>query len=140
MELKGKAMGTTFAFAALGMTIAPVVGGVLTQYLSWNWIFYINIPIGIFAILLGCKGHPGIGVSRKPAPGFDRAGAVLIGLGLAYPALCPVGRAVGRVDRSGDPRMPGRRDLSRFAPSSGANLPLPTRCSTCASYSREISS
>jgi len=80
-ELKGKAMGTTFAFAALGMTIAPVVGGVLTQYLSWNWIFYINIPIGIVAVLLGLKVIPP-GVSRKLAHGFDRAGAVLICLGL----------------------------------------------------------
>ena len=80
-ELKGNAMGTTFAVAALGMTIAPVVGGVLTQYLTWNWIFYINIPIGIAAILLGLKVIPA-GVSRKPVHGFDRAGAVFIGLGL----------------------------------------------------------
>jgi EmrB/QacA subfamily drug resistance transporter len=82
MELKGKAMGTTFAFAALGMTIAPVAGGVLTQYLSWNWIFYINIPIGIIAVFLGSKVIPA-GESRKLAPGFDRTGAVLIGIGLA---------------------------------------------------------
>jgi EmrB/QacA subfamily drug resistance transporter len=80
-ELKGKAMGTTFAFAALGMTIAPVVGGVLTQYLSWNWIFYINVPIGIVAVLLGLNVIPQ-GVSRNLAQGFDYAGAVLIGLGL----------------------------------------------------------
>lgn len=80
-ELKGKAMGTTFAFAALGMTIAPVVGGVLTQYLSWNWIFYINIPIGIAAVLLGLKVIPA-GETVNPVHGFDRAGAVFIGLGL----------------------------------------------------------
>lgn len=80
-ELKGKAMGTTFAFAALGMTIAPVVGGVLTQYLSWNWIFYINVPIGVVAVLLGLNVIPA-GVSRDLAQGFDYAGAVLIGLGL----------------------------------------------------------
>jgi len=82
MKLKGRAMGTSFAFAALGMTIAPVIGGLLTQYLSWNWIFYINIPIGIFAILLGAKVIPA-SEGRPRAPGFDRAGAVLIGIGLA---------------------------------------------------------
>lgn len=82
LELKGKAMGTTFAFAALGMTIAPVAGGVLTQYLSWNWIFYINLPIGIAAILLGSKVIPA-DADKKLPPGFDRAGAILIGLGLA---------------------------------------------------------
>lgn len=82
MKLKGRAMGTSFAFAALGMTIAPVIGGLLTQYLSWNWIFYINIPIGIFAILLGAKVIP-VSDGRPRPPGFDRAGAVLIGIGLA---------------------------------------------------------
>lgn len=82
MEMKGKAMGTTFAFAALGMTTAPVVGGFLTQYLSWSWIFYINIPIGIFALLLGAKVIPAT-EGKKPVHGFDRAGAVLIFAGLA---------------------------------------------------------
>ena len=82
LQMKGRAMGTSFAFAALGMTIAPVVGGVLTQYLSWNWIFYINLPIGIAAVLLGAKVIPADAGKTLP-PGFDRAGAVLIGLGLA---------------------------------------------------------
>nr|WP_320160481.1 MFS transporter [uncultured Methanoregula sp.] len=84
MELKGRAMGTTFAFAALGMTLAPVIGGVLTQYLSWNWIFYINIPIGIFALLLGAKVIPVPADKKQPAHGFDIAGAVFIGTGLAF--------------------------------------------------------
>ncbi|MEN6609348.1 MAG: MFS transporter [Methanoregulaceae archaeon] len=82
LELKGKAMGTTFAFAALGMTLAPMVGGILTQYLSWNWIFYINIPIGMFALLLGEKVIPS-GEQKKMVPGFDRAGAIFIAAGLA---------------------------------------------------------
>ncbi len=82
LEMKGKAMGTSFAFAALGMTIAPVAGGLLTQYLSWNWIFYINVPIGIFAVLLGAKVIPAT-EGRLLARGFDRAGALLIGIGLA---------------------------------------------------------
>ncbi|MDD1686386.1 MFS transporter [Methanoregula sp.] len=82
LALKGKAMGTSFAFAALGMTLAPVVGGLLTQYLSWNWIFYINIPIGIVALLIGAKVIPAM-ESKPLAPGFDRAGALLIAVGLA---------------------------------------------------------
>lgn len=82
MALKSKAMGTTFAFAALGMTLAPVAGGLLTQYLSWNWIFYINLPIGIVALLLGSRVIPET-EKRSPETGFDRAGAVLIGTGLA---------------------------------------------------------
>ena len=61
--------------------VGPAIGGVLCQYLSWNWIFFINIPAGIVAILLGAKVIPVTGVKRTG--GFDRAGATLIFVGLA---------------------------------------------------------
>jgi EmrB/QacA subfamily drug resistance transporter len=82
MEMKGKAMGTIFTFAFLAMTIAPIIGGILTQYLSWSWIFYINIPVGFVAILLGIKAIP-TKETKKWAPGFDIAGSVLICIGLS---------------------------------------------------------
>lgn len=82
MEMKGRAMGTIFTFAFLAMTIAPIIGGILTQYLSWSWIFYINIPVGIVAIILGAKVIP-IKETKKWAPGFDIAGSVLICIGLS---------------------------------------------------------
>ena len=47
MEQKGKAMGIVLTFAALGTAIGPTIGGILTQFLSWNWIFFINVPVGI---------------------------------------------------------------------------------------------
>jgi len=75
-------MGTVFTFAFLAMTIAPIIGGLLTQYLSWSWIFYINIPVGIIAILLGAKVIPAR-ETKKWVPGFDIAGSVLICIGLA---------------------------------------------------------
>lgn len=82
MELKGKAMGTIFTIQALGGAIGPTLGGFLTQHLSWSWIFFINIPIGIGAILLGSRVIPES--TAKPwRPGFDRTGAVLIFFGLA---------------------------------------------------------
>jgi MFS family permease len=42
MERKGKAMGVIMTVAALGTAIGPTIGGILTQYLSWHWIFYIR--------------------------------------------------------------------------------------------------
>lgn len=68
MKLKGKAMGTVFTMQAFGAAIGPTIGGILTQYLSWNWIFFINIPIGIAAILLGKKVIPEMAV-KNGGPG-----------------------------------------------------------------------
>lgn len=82
MEQKGKAMGIIMTFAALGTALGPTIGGVLTQYLSWHWIFFINVPVGIFAVLLGMKVIPE-SVRHESLTGFDRAGAVLVFAGLA---------------------------------------------------------
>ena len=82
MVQKGKAMGIVMTLAALGTAIGPTIGGVLTQYLSWHWIFFINVPVGIVAILLGLKVIPAAMSHEQPA-GFDKAGALLIFTGLA---------------------------------------------------------
>jgi EmrB/QacA subfamily drug resistance transporter len=82
MDLKGKAMGIVMTLAALGTAIGPVIGGFLTQYLSWHWIFFINIPVGILAVLLGIRVIPGTHAPGK-LEGFDKQGAALIFTGLA---------------------------------------------------------
>ena len=82
MKQKGKAMGIIMTVAALGTAIGPSIGGVLTQFLSWHWIFFINVPVGIIAILLGTKVIPASTPHHQPA-GFDKAGAFLIFIGLA---------------------------------------------------------
>ena len=82
MKQKGKAMGIIMTLAALGMAIGPTIGGVLTQYLSWHWIFFINVPVGIIAILLGAKVIPST-TPHEQSAGFDKAGALLIFTGLA---------------------------------------------------------
>jgi EmrB/QacA subfamily drug resistance transporter len=82
MKQKGKAMGIIMTLAALGTAIGPTVGGILTQYLSWHWIFFINVPVGIIAILLGAKVIPVTTPHAMPA-GFDKTGALLIFTGLA---------------------------------------------------------
>ena len=82
MDKRGNAMGIIMTVAALGMAIGPTIGGVLTQYLSWHWIFFINVPVGIVAVLLGAKVIPASGAGQNSA-GFDKSGAVLIFSGLA---------------------------------------------------------
>jgi EmrB/QacA subfamily drug resistance transporter len=82
MDQKGKAMGVIMTMAALGTALGPSIGGILTQFLSWHWIFFINIPVGIIAVLLGAKVIPEAATKGSMA-GFDRTGAGLIFVGLA---------------------------------------------------------
>lgn len=81
-DKKAKAMSIVTLFAALGTATGPTIGGILTQYLSWHWIFLVNVPIGIFALLLGAKVIPES--QPQAASGtFDKAGSGLVFVGLA---------------------------------------------------------
>jgi EmrB/QacA subfamily drug resistance transporter len=73
---RGTAMGVYAFVASSGGAIGLLVGGVLTEALSWHWIFFINIPIGVLALLLGLvliDDSPGLGFQH----GIDVLGAVL---------------------------------------------------------------
>ncbi len=51
-EKAGLAGGIIIGAAGLGNAIGPLIGGVLTDALSWRWIFFLNVPISIFAVLV----------------------------------------------------------------------------------------
>jgi EmrB/QacA subfamily drug resistance transporter len=48
---RGTAIGIWAGISALALAIGPLVGGLITEHINWNWIFYINVPIGVIAIL-----------------------------------------------------------------------------------------
>ncbi|MDI3341230.1 MAG: MFS transporter [Sphaerobacter sp.] len=48
---RGKALGLNAVSVAIGLSLGPALGGALTEFASWRWIFYINLPVGVFAIL-----------------------------------------------------------------------------------------
>jgi len=67
--------------ALIGPTMGPLVGGFLTTYVSWRWIFYINIPIGLVGITLAMRY---ISTEKMPMPPrFDFTGFAICGVALA---------------------------------------------------------
>jgi EmrB/QacA subfamily drug resistance transporter len=78
---QAKALGVYGFVASAGGSIGLLSGGVLTDLISWHWIFFINLPIGIVTGLLALRliePRPGIGL----AAGADLRGAVLLTSGL----------------------------------------------------------
>ncbi|MEU4833333.1 MFS transporter [Streptosporangium sp. NPDC023615] len=76
-----RAIGFFSFTGAAGASIGQVLGGVLTDALSWHWIFFINLPIGLATIALAIRALPherGIGF----AAGADALGALLVTAGL----------------------------------------------------------
>ncbi len=49
---RGLAIGIWAGVSGMALAIGPLVGGLLTQYVHWSWIFFINVPIGIIAIVV----------------------------------------------------------------------------------------
>ncbi|MGH3733748.1 MAG: MFS transporter [Acidimicrobiales bacterium] len=78
---RAKAMSAYMFVAVGGGSIGLLVGGILTQAVSWHWIFVINVPIGIATFVLGSfliKENPGLGVRE----GIDLKGSLLMTVSL----------------------------------------------------------
>lgn len=74
---KARAIGVYAFVASVGGAIGLLVGGTLTEAISWHWIFFINIPIGIAALVLSTiiiREHEGSGLRQ----GVDVLGALLV--------------------------------------------------------------
>ena len=129
------ALGIYGAASGSGAAVGVLLGGLLTSYLSWSWIFFINVPVGIAAALLAPvllrESRPDLGHRH-----FDFMGAATVtgGLMLLVVRAHPrherrLGHAarrsslLGGVDRT-DRRVPRRRAAFAVAAASAADLPL----------------
>jgi EmrB/QacA subfamily drug resistance transporter len=75
-----KALGVWGAIAAGGAAFGLLLGGILVDTLSWEWIFFVNVPVGIVTVILSAR-H--VRESRSEGAGsFDVLGAVLVTSGL----------------------------------------------------------
>lgn len=79
---RGKALGISATFLALGTMLGPPLGGFIVSHLKWNYIFLINVPIGITAIIIGMKMIPGKLNEKKEE--IDFLGAVIFGASVIF--------------------------------------------------------
>ncbi len=84
---RGLALGLNAVVVSLGVALGPTIGGIITQYLSWRWIFYVNVPICLLVLAAAFSFYQ----EHRPAPNihghFDPLGAVLLAFGFAAVTL-----------------------------------------------------
>lgn len=78
-DRRGAAMGLWGATAGMATLVGPILGGVLVDGLGWEWIFFINVPIGIVGFILAWRFVPSL--TTHPHR-FDVPGVVLSAVGL----------------------------------------------------------
>ena len=86
-HLRGRAFGLNMMATYLGLTLGPLVGGVIVTHASWRWIFAINVPIAILTLIAGWglvraegKAELGTNRSRVDLPGTALLAAALVAL------------------------------------------------------------
>src|SRR5260370_12396874 len=85
--IRGQAIGTWSAFAALGAALGAVIGGSVVE-LSWRWVFWISLPVGLAAVLLATRVVPESRDERAQGrPDLIGAGLLAVAVGLLALAL-----------------------------------------------------
>jgi EmrB/QacA subfamily drug resistance transporter len=86
-EKRGAAIGIWGGVSGLGVAAGPVGGGAIIDGISWQWIFWINVPVGAVVMVLSALL---LRESRGPRPQLDIMGLLLVGIGLFALTWAPV--------------------------------------------------
>jgi EmrB/QacA subfamily drug resistance transporter len=76
---RGRYQGILGAVFGVTTVVGPLLGGYFTDYLTWRWAFWVNVPISVLVIFVAAAAIPALASSTKPV--IDYAGIVLVGLG-----------------------------------------------------------
>lgn len=76
-EDRGKAIGIQASAQGIGLSLGPLMGGLLIQFFNWKWLFFVNVPVGLIGTLLGIWLLPKDGSSCKNEA-FDWLGALFL--------------------------------------------------------------
>jgi EmrB/QacA subfamily drug resistance transporter len=98
---RGKAIGIWAGVSAMALAIGPLVGGLLTEHVNWNWIFFINVPVGIVGLLaipFLIDESKDESLHQTPdVPGLATSGLGLFALTYAFIEANSYGWASGRI-------------------------------------------
>lgn len=83
---RGRALGIYTGVSALGVAIGPLLGGTITSFLDWTWIFFVNVPVGVATFLLTRYANPPQSKATHPSR-VDWPGLVTLMLGLTAVVL-----------------------------------------------------
>ncbi len=100
-QTRRAALGVQAAAQAIGLAAGPAIGGLLVAAAGWRWVFFLNVPVGVVAVIAGAcllprtRGPAGLLSGRSPAsrPGTEPGGTALLAVAakagmLALGALC----------------------------------------------------
>jgi EmrB/QacA subfamily drug resistance transporter len=81
---RGTAIGIWAGVSAMALAIGPLLGGIITEHISWNWIFYVNVPIGAAGVLASIfvvpESKDTSGEQRLDLPGLISSGIGLLAI------------------------------------------------------------
>src|SRR5215212_8102262 len=78
-ERRGLALGVWAGVNGFGVAVGPLLGGLVVDGLAWQWIFWLNVPLGLLLLPVAART---LRESRGPAERLDLPGVALVGLGL----------------------------------------------------------
>ncbi|HEV7641797.1 MAG TPA: MFS transporter [Gaiellaceae bacterium] len=98
---RGRAIGIWAGVSALALAIGPLVGGLLTQHVNWNWIFFVNVPVGVAGLLLAPalidESRDTTADQRLDVPGLLTSALGLFSLTYAFIEANSYGWSSGRI-------------------------------------------
>lgn len=109
---RGRALGMNAVFVALGTSVGPTLGGIITANFTWRWIFYVNVPLGIIGIIATLRILKEPRRSGQERGRFDPLGAILLAIGLVCLTL---GLSFGQEWGWGSPLLIGTMVVSACA-------------------------
>ena len=105
-ERRGVALGAWGGISGLAVAFGPLVGGAVVSGISWHWIFWLNVPIGLVLVPLALSR---LEETRGPVERFDLPGLGLVSAGPVRDRLGPRPRRLARLDVAADRRRARRR-------------------------------